>query len=66
MYMHTLPDFKPLEKLFKDNGYNIEVDLSNSIVIQRSGDDNYFEYDQLPKKLQKALNKFAAANNLDN
>lgn len=63
MYMHNLPDFPALENLFKVAGYVLDVDLSNSVVIEKDGE--FTEYDDLPEHLQKALDKFAEDNNLN-
>jgi len=66
MYIHNLPDWPALEKLFNENGYHIEVDLSNNVMIEKpKHSDNWIDYDQLPKHLQKAMDKFAENNNLN-
>lgn len=61
--MDNLPDWPALEKKFTDAGYKIEVDLSNTPVIEKGED--YQEYDELPDDLKKALDKFAEDNNLN-
>jgi hypothetical protein len=66
-YIHKLPDYPALEKLFNDEGYKLEVDLSNSIIIEKNDNQGYWiEYDELPENLKLALNEFSEKNNLDN
>lgn len=65
-YISSLPDYPALEKIFNDAGYRLDVDLSNSLVIELPGEDEFINYDQLPEHLQKAMDDFAERNNLDN
>jgi len=66
MYIHNLPDWPAFEKLFNENGYHIEVDLSNNVMIHAIKDpENLIDYDQLPEHLQKTMDSFAENNNLN-
>lgn len=65
-YLHTLPEFPEMEKLFNNNGYNIEVDLSNSLIIEPvNNPGEWVEYDQLPESLRNALYIFCEKNNIN-
>lgn len=66
-YLHTLPDYPALEKLFNDNGYTLEVDLANELLILKTGgdEDDLIHYDDLSEELQLALDEFAEKNELN-
>jgi hypothetical protein len=65
-YMHHLPDYAEFEKAFNEAGYNIEVDLSNSLIIEKKSDVGmWVEYDDLPEHLQNLIGKFAEDNDLN-
>ena len=72
MYFIKLPSFKPLEKLFSDNGYHITCDLANELLIFRNNDTTESESNlvedytkELPEHLQTAIDTFAEQNNLN-
>jgi hypothetical protein len=64
MYLHHLPGYPELEQAFKLAGYKIEVDLSNSLIIENEAGE-WVEYDELPEILRGMLDLFAENNNLN-